>query len=262
MVVAAVLIDTLALWWRTSPALIALTVFFAAVYPGEARHQGLEYLFIVALLWLWHDARPTSAERVGNDPRGRVASGLVAALFAIHVLGSAHLYQFDVEATLSEAPAAGRWLRENDSYRNAILVGEPDYFLETIPYYAPNRLYFPREHRFGRWTKFTTANQSSLTLGALLDESRRLQVNAHAPVLILFSFWKQLEAGPATVTFAFGHQLSWDAADRTRFLSSVREVARFTGASGDEQYVVYALVPEQSASVQPPTIRERLDPLP
>src|SRR5207245_11130040 len=70
-------------------------------------------------------------------------------------------------------------------YREAMLVPEPDYFIESLPYYANNRIYFPREHRFGTTVSFTTAADRLCSLGKLLAQARVLKTTEKQPVLIV-----------------------------------------------------------------------------
>jgi hypothetical protein len=55
---------------------------------------------------------------------------------------------------MSSSKALGAFLNGAPSFRDAILVPEPDYYIESLPYYAHNPIYLARERRFGntaRW---------------------------------------------------------------------------------------------------------------
>lgn len=233
--VALILSGSMSLMTAHLVALAGLTVLFSTVYPGYTRHQGLEYLFVVALLWMWMEEGPRTPTRL------RATSVLLTALFALNVMGAARAYRKDFRFAESGAPALATWLKQNPAYKDAILIAEPDFVMETMPYYSANRLYWVRENRFAKWTTFTSANKKALTLTELLLAMERLQMREKTPVLLLFSYSSRLDIGSAIMPIPYGRELTWDAAQRETFLAHTRRVAAITDVQGDERYVVFAL---------------------
>ena len=217
-----------------------LGAFFLEVYVGLRRHQGLLYVFVIALLWL---AATAGERREPAPPWWRwLAHATLGAMLMVQLVGAERLFALDIRYELSSAPAVARWLATTPAYRDAILVAEPDFVLETFPYYAPNRLYVIRERRFAKWTRFTAENRAHLTLGQLVEEGRRLQSAQGRPVLLLFGYpvEEALRADTGRVRILYQRSLSWDGADHERFLREARQVARFATAVGGERYTVYA----------------------
>jgi hypothetical protein len=237
VLVGAILFDTLSLFVAHVVAVAGLTALFTGVYAGGPRHEGLEYLFVIALLWLWSERTEHAAWR------RRAAHALIGTLFVLHCFGTRKAYDRDVRNEVAAGAPFSRWIHANPAFENAIIVAEPDFFLESIPYYLPNRTYVVREHKFARWTHSTTANQPTLTLGELLDQSHRLQAENGTPVLILFAYADSLVKDSATVRILFGRRLTWQREDRDRFLVETRPVAKFNAVRGFERYAVYALAP-------------------
>ena len=82
--------------------------------------------------------------------------------------------------------------------KDAILIGDPDYMLEPMHYYLPNRTYFIREQRYGDFTRFTRKAKLDLTLGDILDEARAIRASTGRPVAILLA-WRLGDMDPARV---------------------------------------------------------------
>ena len=82
--------------------------------------------------------------------------------------------------------------------KDAILIGDPDYMLEPMHYYLPNRTYFVREQRYGKYIHFTRKARLDLTLSDILDEARAIRSSTARPVAILLA-WRLGEMDPARV---------------------------------------------------------------
>ena len=50
--------------------------------------------------------------------------------------------------------------RGDPELKDAILIGDPDYMLEPMHYYLPNRTYFVREQRYGGIVHFTPQGEA------------------------------------------------------------------------------------------------------
>jgi hypothetical protein len=132
-------------------------------------------------------------------------------------------------------------LRSRPDYENAIVISEPDHASESLPYYAGNPLYFPRERRFSAWAHATTASRAHISLGDLLDAAIDVRRTSARPVIILFSHPDSLARDSMTLMFPFHRTLSWTRAQRDRFLESTMLVDRFHAELAKESYAVYLL---------------------
>lgn len=225
-------------------AQIGLGLFFNVAYPGFYKHQGLLLLFLMFLYWIALDAGGPAA--AGKWRRRLFHAGYVA-LAILLISGNLLRMQalsIDTRLDVSAGKAFGAFLNGSETYRDAIIVPEPDYLLESLPYYAKNEIYLPREHRFGTTILFTEASDSRLSLGALLRAARDLQSRYGRPVLIVFGHpdvpWDGTRQAAGEIDYSYNKSLSWTAGDLQDAARSLTLVAEFDSA-GDERYRVYAI---------------------
>jgi hypothetical protein len=129
--------------------LVALGVLFRVASPGGYRHAGLFLCFLLCLYWMAAD-EPNGGTRpkLGSRLLEFVGYGALTALILASVYRS-RAVRVDVAHQMSSSKALGAFLNAEPSLRDAILVPEPDYYIESLPYYAHNPIYLARERRFG-----------------------------------------------------------------------------------------------------------------
>jgi hypothetical protein len=147
----------------------------------------------------------------------------------------------DISHAMSSSKALGAFLHSNAELREAILVPEPDYYLESLPYYAENPIYLTREGRFGKNASWSSANAQQLSLGELMAEARQLKMRYRRPVLVILGHpgLSTEQAGEAAMFYR--KRFTWTAAEREELERSFILVAEFWDAYSDENYSVYAV---------------------
>lgn len=215
-----------------------LSLFLDLVYRGPQRHQGVLVLLIVAVAWLAPAARgvalwPPLARGVAALRRFALPAAL-AALLATHAVRALDAIRFDLGHDMTSAKAFGELLRQR--YANAIVMGEPDSPLESLPFYASNPIYIPREHRFGDWTRFTVDNQRELSLGELVRLGKALREQTRQPVLLALGHDL---GGDPPIVFAYGSVFTWSRKDRALLRRETEPVASFQSAA-TERYEVFS----------------------
>jgi hypothetical protein len=215
-----------------------LSLFLDLVYRGPQRHQGVLVLLIVAVAWLAPAARgvalwPPLAKSVAGLRRFALPAAL-AALLATHAVRALDAIRFDLGHDMTSAKAFGDLLRQR--YGNAIVMGEPDSPLESLPFYASNPIYIPREHRFGDWTRFTADNQRELSLGELMRIGKALREQTRQPVLLALGHDL---GGDPPIVFAYGSVFTWSRKDRALLRRETEPVASFQSAA-TERYEVFS----------------------
>jgi len=223
-------------------AQIVLGVFFYVIFHGDIRHQGLLFIFLIFLYWLFIESTQPTAVTKGRCLLFNF--GLYIGILAL-LLGSLRVaknrVQSDIRGEASSSKAFGAFLKSSAIYREAILVPEPDYFMESLPYYANNRIYFPREHRFGTTVSFTTAADRLCSLGKLLAQSRVLKTTEKQPVLIVLGHSEVGRNGLYKKTFSYKKVFTWSFDEIEDFKKSTVMVAEFNSSYGSENYRVYAV---------------------
>jgi len=221
---------------------VALGMFFGVVYGGGYRHQGLFLIFLLTLYWIAlespHLGAATKMKRIMFNV-GLYVSVLIMLFGSVLLAKSAALEDIRIERSSSRA--FGQFLNGSRVYRDAILVPEPDYIAESLPYYAKNAIYLSRERRFGTTVSFTTDADYRLSLGELLFAARDIKTHSGKPVLIVLGHWDLVTRAAGEKRFSYNKVFSWSAEEIAELNRSAELVAQFNSASGDENYRVYAL---------------------
>jgi hypothetical protein len=214
-------------------AAIGFTMFDDLIYPTYYRHNGMLYVFVLVIFWI--DRRtPGGREplRVQAFVR-RYGEPCLGVLLASQILIGLPDIIGDLLGPRSMAAALGQYLQSHE-LANATVIGEPDPLIETLRYYAPNRIYLPRENRYLEVkVNFTSANRRVLTLDELMVAADRLP----GPVVIALSH--KLDAnGPYTITTSYGKQFLFTRESLAR-LQLHPLLVRLDGSDGAENYTVY-----------------------
>src|SRR5262249_155622 len=95
----------------------------------------------------------------------------------------------------SRSADLGRLIASRPDLAKAVIVAEPEWMAEPLPYYVPNRIYLIREHRYGNVVRFPFPGftyssrqfQFDTDLGETLRISRGLRRSTGEPVVIVLS---------------------------------------------------------------------------
>jgi hypothetical protein len=212
-------------------------------YPGFYRHQGLWLVFLVSMYWIVGRDAPS-----GASPALRKLRGAGMACFAVLlVLQIAVGLQKVLPVASGSAPESrsrelAQLIRKDPELRQATILADPDYLVEALPYYLPNRTYLPRERRFGNVVRFTHEARLSLFLEDILEDARRVRDMTGQPVVILLHERLDPSAPVRAIPEGYNWQL-WTSPGQVRaFLASTRRIARFDPVCcNDESYDVYVL---------------------
>jgi hypothetical protein len=241
--------------WMT---IIALSILFEIVYPGGYRHQGLFIVFLLTLHWM-------ALEANGPIPRGRIVPilmrvgvyfGLPILLVITLAIGSHRLWQ-DLLDEQSSSRKFGTFLNTHPEHATAILIGEPDFYLESVSYYVDNPIYIVREQRFGDTVRFTRASAPHLGLGQLLRDAWAIHLKEGREVLIALGHVKKFdptkgartsvsgESALESISYSYGRTFTWSALELAAWRACTSFVASYAAnVVGDEQYNVYKVSAE------------------
>jgi hypothetical protein len=226
-------------------ALIAFSLFFVVVYPGSYRHEGLWLFFVIALYWIMLARAGSPIAPVARRPAALSAFGTLCLIALLVLQVPRGVYAAAGLALhpkpLSRSRDLAAFIKSQPALRQATLLADPDYMLEAIPYYLPNRLYFLHEQRFGTLVKFTMHARLSVSLADMLAAAQKIQADSHQPVLMLLTH----PLDPAAPAQAYPDGYHWDFSTTPQqvqaFLNSTKKVASFGPAVTDESYAVYEL---------------------
>ena len=212
-------------------AIVGFEIFFRNIYTGSLRHQGIVLFLIFAICWL-------ESDRVGDSRR--IALGLLP-LFAIQSLALPFLVHRTIQYPESSSKAFGQFIRANPRYHDAILMAEPDYLMEAMPYYVSNPIFMPRQRQLADRVYFGKGGRRKIemTLGDLIDVADSVSCSAKKPVLLAIGYRGfQYKSNGVEHPLYRGLTFTWTAEEWLR-LGGRHPVAAFPRAVTDEFYRVY-----------------------
>lgn len=225
---------------------VFLGFFFTIVFPGKIYHQGILIVFLVSLYWIVLQEEQGSETRVKLRKHLRLAHivsayGVLSVILCSHLVLSIYEIRVDLFKDMSGSRAFGEFLAKSPEYQEAVIMGEPDYLLESLPYYAPNRIYIPRERRFGKRVMFTRAGKARLTLGELLTIGKEVRNKENRPVLIALGHFDLTRYAGCELGYSYNKVFSASSEELTKFRDETFKIAEFKTAVLDENYEIYCL---------------------
>ena len=136
----------------------------------------------------------------------------------------------------------GEFLDHDTALNAAVIVAEPDFHMETLPYYADNAIYMPRERRYGTTVSWSHNSDSLLSLSGLLNSARAIQKERAGPVLIVVGDPVRLAPGNEEIRYPFLRKFYWTHQEFVDFDTSTVLLRDFDRAYAyEENYRVYLL---------------------
>jgi hypothetical protein len=214
---------------------------FLLAYSGKYRHQGLFLIFLVGLYWLFNVAKEKQSQH-------KIINLIYKAGFlslTILIIGNIFTVKTtvisDIKIAASASKQFGNFLNQSETFRDAIILPEPDYMMESLPYYSNNSIYLPREDRFGKTTSWSNEAGTFLTLGDLLTTARKLKSQYNKPVLIAIGHWDINFDEADEIHYSYNKIFAWNENDVADFKQSTEFVTEFSPAFTGEKYRVYEL---------------------
>jgi hypothetical protein len=206
-------------------------LFFQLVYTGGYRHQAMWIVFLITLYWFafegearWLPAQPSKKSRFLRCS----FYGAFGTILFIH-LGIPIVYQ-DIVSEISKSRAFAELLATSTDLHGAIILAEPEWIAEAIPYYADNDIYLLRERKFGKVSTWSSrTSKLDLTLHDILVTAQDLKESSGRPILILLEYPvtviepQQIRefAGTAKGMWRF----SYDGDEARAFLAATRKLS-------------------------------------
>jgi hypothetical protein len=225
-----------------------LSCFSDLIYSLQLRHQGVFYIFWLSCVWVQRSLISTQEkkwpEKLNGDWfRYPTAAVIILLMSWQSYMGrSALANQFETEN--SAALLFTDLVDSHPEWRDAVLIGEPDYIMDTIPYYLDNPIYFPRDGHYRKWVLFTREWRVGMTLEELLNTAASIHAGTGKPVLFLIGTQVRWTPGVAGRSiFGCNRYLTWTAPVLDRFSHETRKVGIFPRTTAvDETFSVYEWV--------------------
>lgn len=240
-----VMLPKRAAFFSSLTGLVLLSIFSSIGVAGSYRHALIWFVFYVSVAWIsWENiCNPSGLQNI-KIKNFLYYTGILAFLFYLAVqlfngvgaVGRA----IDGKSLESRTAELGALLSRKE-LKDAIVVPEPEFIVEALPYYVKNQIYFVRENKFGKFVRFSKSGKLVTNLGEILNFSRRLQQQKKLPVVIVITH-KIRDLKPGT-TYREGYNWSFSASEGqiAEFLSATRLIAEFGPVTTNENYDVYLL---------------------
>ena len=145
----------------------------------------------------------------------------------------------DIYHERSSSLSLADYIKSKPEYANSVLMSEPDFYLEPLPYYIPNKLFFPRENRHALYASFSKLNKDTMAMSEIIKHSDSFKMKTKAPCLILFKDFDFTDSSMKKVYFVYLNKtLTWTIQD----LSRLKKLKEFNNAVGDENYSLYEIL--------------------
>jgi hypothetical protein len=225
-------------------SLFGLSLFFTAISPGGYRHQALWIVFMICIYWMAVpvDGRDATAPSDWRKPMTASLSRCGMSFFLLLLLLQLPAVSYKVIGiALNREQNASSVFVSHPELKQAVIIADPDFLVEALPYYVSNPTYLIREQRYGNAVRFTSKALLDLSLDDVLANARRLRQVTGKPVVILLC-QKIDPSQPATVyPEGYDWTLSVTPQQARTFLSSTKLIERYAPVQTDEVYSVYVL---------------------
>ncbi len=226
-------------------AILGFSVLFRGAYTGALRHEGVLFFLLVSLCWI---ACTEPGENSTPDRRRVIVFGMLPLLItqtlALPVLARRMFVHPE-----SSSKSFAELIQRTPRYHGAILMSEPDYNMESMPYYVSNPVYMPRQHEFNYRVYFDRVKrQQHFTLGDLIHVADSVTCATGRPALVAIGYPKVSKDSSGVAHLAYrGAEFVWNGPDKTNLSTRGRRVASFENAA-DENYEVFEIAPRSGAS--------------
>lgn len=240
------------IFWHRKPvfmifalSLLGLEMFSRLIYPltYSMYHQGFFVLLMMFCLWI---SSGLPARRPQPSLPARAAAGLEKALdplLSVLLLLQLCFGVIEIHKEITEDFSSSKKLAallSQPRYSDAIVISDPDFLIESLPYYTSHRLFIVRENRFGRYVQFTKDSRETLSLEELSSAALRLRDEYRVPIVV--ALWHKISpAGPYTLEYGYNKTFTYSAQALQEFQGRARHLADLTKGLTDEKYNVYVL---------------------
>ena len=226
--------------------LLLLSVFSGIGAVGSYRHALVWFVFFVSLLWIsWEDI--SNSLRMRHEKQIKIFHyiGIFVFFFYAEFQFISGILAFERAITgkslESRTKDLGALLRSSEKLSHAIVIPEPEFIVEALPYYASNPIYFVRENRFGKYVRFSRSGKLHSDLGEILTISKNLQKTRKLPVVIVITHKIKKLLPNAKYRESYNWSFSASEAQISNFRSSTKLIAEFGPVVSDESFDVYLL---------------------
>ena len=215
---------------------VGLGLFFRLIFPGyDLYHESFMYMLIIFAFW------HTSIEYQSKKWVRLYWNLAFTLILMTQVFMAYQAIRADVGGDFSSSRKFAGWIKAQPQGEKYVLVGEPDYLINTMPYYVANEIYLTREQRYGKVEQDTLLNKQELSLEELLATAQRLKAQGKDVLLVIGHELKK--EGPFEIKFSYNKIFRYSPQSLADWEEKVEKVVGFHGSyyNGGENYNVFRL---------------------
>jgi hypothetical protein len=131
---------------------------------------------------------------------------------------------------------------QKEKLQDSILISEPDYIIEAIPYYLSNiKIFMPREGKYSHTASWSRSSKVRLQLDDIISTGDYLRKNENKTVLIILGFSELQLMEQNEIFYSYNKILISSKESLADFRRKTIFLRAFTDAITDEKYYLYKL---------------------
>jgi hypothetical protein len=212
---------------------------FKFLYPGSLRHSGLVLIFVLGLYWIKIDS---DVKKMLHDRNIiLILKYLLPIILIFGVFLGFKQVNNDISSEKSSVKTLAKFLQE-EGLLNVILISEPDYLIEALPYYIPTiNIFIPRENKYGNVVSWSSSSIASLDLNDIINTAIKLKKNEKKDVFILLGHSKNQLEKNEDIHYSYNKTLQFNEKSLLNFKEKTFLIKSFTNAINDENFSLYKL---------------------
>jgi hypothetical protein len=212
---------------------------FKFLYPGGLRHMGLILIFVLAIYWIKIDSDISNKINCTNSKL------IVKTLLPIILIFGVYMGYEHVKAEILYEKSSSKKLAQflkKENLHNIILICEPDYLIEALPFYMPRvKIFIPREDKYSNYVSWTTASRATLSLDDLVNKAIHLKNSEKKDIYILLGFNESQLNGNNNIHYSYNKTLLLNGGSFESFKGKTIFIEDFTKAINDENFALFKL---------------------
>jgi hypothetical protein len=244
-------------------AMLGLSLLFAVIYPSEYHHSALVISYAIMLYWIClqrelaarRDLTGASIAGIFRNSRHVVLQtekGIASvgrAAFVLVLVSQIIVALPPTEGNIrdgvpeSQVPAFARFIQNRPDLKDAVIVADPDFLIEPLPYFIDNPTYLIRENRFRNFVTYTRRSRLEISLDDVLFDARKIAASRRVPIVILVTLPLNSVTAPVRHKEGLDWKLDVDPAQVLAFSKQTKLLGHFRPAQTDEEFDAYLLTP-------------------
>jgi len=222
--------------------ILVMEIFFNTAYYPRSWHLGFEYIFIISVFWIDLSIMPelwlsnNFLKKITNLLKDKFIiykNFYISIILLMQVSYAIPPILNDLNNDFSSSKILANDIKNDIILKDAIIVGEPDEYAETLMYYIDNEIYIPREDRFGKTVRWSSKyTKIFFSLDDLLRAVKKVSDQYNKPVIIITTYRDMGIRGPFIKDITQGRIFMYDETSLMQFLEQTAKYKSYKNSLG------------------------------